>query len=152
MMRPVPPNYDAILAAWSKASEWIADALDAQDRHGYTLKDVYASIVSGRCALWLDEHAACVVHVTPHPKGNVCVLWLGGGKLESFIESMPALLDWIAPFNCVGIEVHGRRGWEKPLSKIGFRRAATTFVHDITPAATVGNRHSGATEDGRGGT
>lgn len=152
MMAPVPQDYLAILAAWHKAAPWIADALDAQDRHGYTLDDVYASILSGRCTLWLDEQAACVLHVTPHPKGNVCVLWLGGGRLESFLETMPALLEWIAPFNCVGIEVHGRRGWEKPLDKIGFRRAATTFVYDITPAATVESRRSGAAEDGRGGT
>ena len=129
-MKRISQLSDQFNAEWARAKPLLQPALDRQDRHGYTLADIYDMLSAGQCHLWTDNHSAAVTHVSVHPRGRICVIWLAGGELPEIIAGIedPQNLAWARSIGCVAVEVHGRTGWTKALRQSGFEARSVSYV------------------------
>lgn len=85
----------------------------------YTIEDIRGSVAGGSRQLWLREPGydlAVVTEIVAYPAGRRLVLFAAGGALEDGWEKLLASLEqWAKGHGCKGVDVYGRRGWERKL-------------------------------------
>ena len=96
---------------WERVKGFLEPALG--DTH--TLDDVYEEIVNHRAELWPLPNGALVTQVASYPRKRVLRVWLAGGDLDEFKRGVPFLDDIARELGCDGIEIEGRKGWERVL-------------------------------------
>mgnify|MGYP003636701221 CR=1 FL=1 len=66
------------------------------------------------------------------PKGARLFSGLAGGDMESSIDSILGAAEYhAAEYECDGIEVLGRRGWEKVLKPYGYEHKRVMLIKDL---------------------
>lgn len=84
----------------------------------------------GFCQLWAYEDCHFATRVDANKDGRrLVVCLLGGDDLFGWGYELEKELDFLAKmYHCNIIAVEGRRGWERLLKPLGFRRETVTMV------------------------
>lgn len=116
---------------WARCRPWIEAALPyCQGTH--TIEDIEAGIARGDFQFWPGERCAVITEVNHFPRLSLCNYFLVGGDLTELIEQMePVICAWARTQGCTRMTEAGRRGWEKPLGKIGYRVGWTVMMKDL---------------------
>jgi hypothetical protein len=111
----------------------------AQQRGMTKVEILRKDCAAGRSQLWFvladrsQVLAVAVTEVLQYPaKKMFCVAWLGGTQMRRWIEFFEIFKDLAKKQGCDGIEVHGRRGWERALRRWGMRFDRLVVSHHFT--------------------
>lgn len=101
---------------WERCSEYIEAALKyAHDSH--SLADVRQSVEEGTAQFFPFEKSAIVTEIVDYPNRSVCRIWLAGGDMGELLEGEKIVSDWAKSLGCHGMEIIGRKGWQKVLKE-----------------------------------
>ena len=75
---------------------------------------------------------AIVFRIVRYPRKRMLRIWLAGGDMDSSIDAMLEAAEFhAAQHECDGIEVVGRRGWEKVLKPYGFEHKRVVLIKEL---------------------
>lgn len=104
------------------------------------LESIHERLLSGSAQLWMaflpDQNrilCSCVtdIHVWESGYITVRVLLVGGGRLELWRHLIGGLEGYSRAEGAQGIEVIGRKGWEKVFKADGFTHSETVIVKEF---------------------
>jgi hypothetical protein len=95
----------------------------ALDRGGNTHKwdDIVNALVKGSMQLWVGEKSAAVTEILAYPEKKVLHVFVAGGNMNELISMIDSAKEWAKLQKCDSMTISGRRGWEKVLSKEGWK-------------------------------
>ena len=117
--------------AWERSKPFLADALEKSGNE-YTVDDVLKEIEDDHAIFYPTKKGASVFRIALYPQKRMLRIWLAGGDMESSIESILATAEFHAKeHECDGIEVVGRRGWEKVLKPYGYEHKRVVLIKEL---------------------
>ena len=129
-------NGDTELVAVPQSQVWMVSAgvwamLEpalARSRGMTTLGQLKQECGSGKGQLWFvmadrtQVLAVAVTEILQYPaKRMFSVAWCAGTQMRRWLAYFEVFIDLAKSQDCDGIEVHGRRGWERALKRWGMR-------------------------------
>jgi hypothetical protein len=133
---PIPPQ--EVPAVFPTVKKHLDRAVEYA--HGTLgIDDVYHDLLKGKTILWIitkDDYSiisAVITDVNQYPKKKtIRVLMAGGDRLDDWeLRFCEALMEWANNIHADGIEVIGRKGWERRLEKYGYKLAHTVLLKEI---------------------
>jgi|TARA_Y100000588_G_scaffold134627_1_gene148034 hypothetical protein len=122
---------------WDKSKPFVQDALD-RDGGSYTVDDVLQEIKDDKALFYPVRDGASVFRVISYPQKRMLRIWLVGGDMsatvdgESVVSAVLNAADYHAhKHNCAGVELEGRKGWEKVLKPYGFEHKRIVLVKEL---------------------
>lgn len=119
--------YDELDAIWPQVSHHI-DRVMKHTGGRYTTDDAFYLLKQEEAQLFVvavDSYisAACITQLSDYPrKLYLTILFLGGTGFDLFADLLLSKLKQFAQFeSCDGIEIFGRPGWSRVLTKYGFK-------------------------------
>ena len=106
----------------------------ARERSGgaYGVSDVHDLVCDGLAHFEPLEKGVAIFLFQDYPQRRFLRIWLAGGKLPGNIDKVLDVADDHAKrLKCDGIEVEGRRGWEKILKSRGYNYKRAVLIKDI---------------------
>ena len=73
--------------------------------------------------------SAIVTEIVSYPKRRVLRFWLAGGNLNTLLKAEPDIVNWSKQYDCKGVEINGRKGWERVLKS--YKPSSITLVKEI---------------------
>ena len=139
MLAPVPKQYFHLV--WDEAKEHLR-RFEKRARGRCTVDDIGKMILLGEQQLWivLDEDqkiiGSVVTQVWEYPRKKVTEIVACGGNsdnelYEYIFQSMSVLEDFALENDCDVLKIEGRKGWLRPLSKLGFEQTAILLEKEI---------------------
>ena len=95
----------------------------------HSLVDVVDAIKDGSAQFFPLENSVIVTEVVDYPKKAVCRIWLAGGEMDELIEAEKSIVEWAKSHGCSGMEIIGRKGWERQLKD--YNAASTVLIKEI---------------------
>jgi hypothetical protein len=109
---------------------WIEAALQYSGGT-HTFDDVADMIATGRLQLWPAMHGCLVTEIVDYPQKRVFNVFLAGGTLAQLFDMDPDVVTWARAMGCTAATLHGRRGWTRALTELGWRETLTTMEKDL---------------------
>jgi hypothetical protein len=127
----IHPDY--VSGCWEEVKPLLAKSIDTA--HGrYTMDDILKEVVNFQQHLWIvfDEKeiiAALTTRFMDYPKKRMLAgQFLGGTRIMRWRDDMLVTLEnWAKDNNCTGLEMTGRKGFEKVLSPHGWTPEYVVF-------------------------
>lgn len=137
-MQAVPIPLEYLPQAWPIIEPILARAVDRVPER-YAVSDVLAGAATGEFQIWAvitDEGAfvaAFTTRVQQYPRGrSMTVDFVAGDRMADWLETVDAAIAGHAAANdCGWIEAHGRKGWAKALTEIGWRATHVTYERGV---------------------
>ena len=131
----VPAHHVHIM--WPQVAALLEEAM-ARAPGRFSGGDLAMLLLEGRQQLWVVRDgetpvAAFTTRIYEVPQSRVFAIeWVGGVRLEEWIDEAIQILEQFArDSGCQKIEGHGRKGWEKILSRHGWHWLAVSFEKDL---------------------
>jgi hypothetical protein len=93
--------------------------------------DIYEGLYKGTMQLWPAEKSCLVTEIINYPKMKVLNIFLGGGDLTEILSMHSDVIRWAKDQGCTALNMTGRFGWKKPLSKYGWKPLHSSYVKEI---------------------
>lgn len=120
--------------AWARSTPFIEKAL-AKSGNEYTVDDVLREVEHSHAIFFPVKNGAAIFKVALYPQRRLLRIWLYGGKTETGRANLDAIMEaadhFAAEHECDGIELVGRKGWEKVLRPYGYRYKSVTLIKDL---------------------
>tara|TARA_R100000664_G_scaffold33201_1_gene49716 strand:- start:9454 stop:9855 length:402 start_codon:yes stop_codon:yes gene_type:complete len=120
--------------AWARSTPFIEKALAKSGRE-YTVEDVLRQVQDNHAIFFPVENGAAVFKVALYPQRRFLRIWLYGGTTDTGRANLDAIMEaadyYAAEHECDGIELVGRKGWEKVLRPYGYKYKSVTLVKDL---------------------
>jgi hypothetical protein len=118
-------NQTEFAAEWKRCEPWLEAAL----HHGgdtLTIKDVRTRVENGQYHFWRADDAAVITQVCPGTEEQELNILLGGGRMETLEDMLPAIENFALRINCNLVTVLGRLGWARSFltKRAGYRPIA----------------------------
>tara|TARA_R110000751_G_scaffold27264_1_gene72063 strand:- start:640 stop:1041 length:402 start_codon:yes stop_codon:yes gene_type:complete len=124
-------EHAGFVEAWDRSKPFLANALEASGG-GYTVDDVLSEVEQDHAIFYPTKLGAIVFRIVRYPRKRMLRIWLAGGDMESSIDLMLEAAEFhAAQHECDGIEVVGRRGWEKVLKPYGFEHKRVVLIKEL---------------------
>lgn len=118
-----------LLEQWARCSRYVRDALEyAGGTH--SIDDVYRAVSSGKAQFFPLEKSAIITEIVDYPQRSICRIWLAGGELDELKEAEKSIAVWAKSIGCDGIEIIGRKGWQRQLKD--YTATSVVLVKDIS--------------------
>ena len=104
--------------------------IEAALAHGgdtHTFDDVAAMIFDGRLQLWHGPSGCAVTEIIVYPRKKVLHCFLAGGEMAQILDMIDSAVAWGKTQGCESLTLSGRLGWQRVLSKHGFRPVLVTM-------------------------
>lgn len=95
----------------------------------HSLLHVVDAIKDGSAQFFPLENSVIVTEIVDYPKRAVCRIWLAGGEMDELIEAEKSIAEWARSHGCDGMEIIGRKGWERQLKD--YKPASTVLIKEI---------------------
>ena len=124
-------HHNGFTEAWERSKPFLANALE-QSGNEYTVDDVLREIEDDHAICYPTKKGAAGFRIARYPRKRMLRIWLAGGDMASSIESILEAADFHAKeHECDGIEVLGRRGWEKVLKPYGYEHKRVMLIKEL---------------------
>ena len=125
---------NGFIAAWERSKSFLVDALEHSGNE-YTVDDVLQEIEDDHAIFYPVENGATVFRIVPYPQKRMLRIWLFGGEVGTGRANLTAVME-AADFHakehtCDGIELVGRRGWEKVLEPYGYEHRHVMLIKEL---------------------
>jgi hypothetical protein len=84
---------------------------------------------AGDAQFWPFHDSAIVTEIVSYPNRRILRFWLAGGNLKTLLRAEPEIVEWSKQYACKGVEINGRKGWEKVLNN--YKPSSITLVKEI---------------------
>ena len=85
-------------------------------------------VLADRAQLWLGDGCAGVTEVTDD---NRLHIWVAGGSMAGLLDMLESV-EWFALLTgCKGVELSGRKGWQRVMAKYGYAFNGAEMVKDF---------------------
>ena len=125
---PQDPLTTSFLDEFTRCTKWINDALKYA-HNSHSAEDVFAMCQAGDAQFWPYHDSVIVTEIVSYPKRRVLRFWLAGGNLTTLLKAEPEIVDWSKQYDCKGVEINGRKGWERVLKS--YKPSSITLVKEI---------------------
>jgi len=120
--------------AWERSKPFLVDALDRSGNE-YNIDDVLREIEDDHAIFYPVENGATVFRLANYPRKRMLRIWLFGGAVGTGRANLEAVME-AADFHaeeheCDGIELVGRRGWEKVLKPYGYEHKRVMLIKEL---------------------
>jgi hypothetical protein len=95
----------------------------------HSLLHVVDAIKDGSAQFFPLENSVIVTEIVDYPKRAVCRIWLAGGDMDELVEAEKSIVEWAKGHGCDGMEIIGRKGWERQLKD--YTAASTVLIKEI---------------------
>ena len=131
-MKSIEQN--GFMEAWERSKPFLANALE-QSGNEYTVDDVLREIEDDHAIFYPVENGATVFRLANYPRKRMLRIWLFGGAVGTGRANLEAVME-AADFHaeeheCDGIELVGRRGWEKVLKPYGYEHKRVMLIKEL---------------------
>ena len=124
-------EHNGFTEAWERSKPFLVDAL-ARSGNEYNVDDVLREIEDDHAAFYPVENGAAVFRIARYPRKRMLRIWLAGGDMGSSIDSILEAAEYhAAEHECDGIEVLGRRGWERVLKPYGYEHKRVMLIKEL---------------------
>ena len=106
----------SLLDEFERLAHHIENAL-AYGGGTHTLTQVLDAIIAGKAQFFSMENSAIVTEIVDYPQKSTCRIWLAGGNMDELMEAEKQICQWAREQGCSGMEVVGRKGWERQLKE-----------------------------------
>lgn len=122
-------SHTSLLDSFEHLAHHIEAALEhAHESH--TIYDVLDAIKENRAQFFPLPNSAIVTEIVDYPQRSVCRIWLAGGDMDELLEAEKMIARWAKGIGCTGMEIIGRKGWERKLKD--YKPASVVLVKDIS--------------------
>lgn len=98
-----------------------------------TIEDVERRIADGRYMFWPGRKSAAITEIVEYDRKRAMVMIHGGGDMGEMLDEMePVICAMARLMGCSMIMGTGRKGWEKPGLKRGYKFGWITMYKDLT--------------------
>ena len=124
---------------WPKVVGYLQEAIDVAPGRWDTM-DYFLMLSRGQRSLFIvvdteeeDIISAFTCNIYDTAKSKICAVeYVGGSRLEEWLqEALNIIEKYARQFGCNKIEGHGRKGWEKYLTKYNWKFVAWTLEKDL---------------------
>ena len=124
-------EHNGFTEAWERSKPFLANALEHSGNE-YTVDDVLKEIEDDHAIFYPTKKGASVFRIALYPQKRMLRIWLAGGDMGSSIDSILEAAEYhAAEHECDGIEVLGRRGWEKVLKPYGYEHKRVMLIKEL---------------------
>lgn len=138
MMRLQKVAGEGLVYAWPALERSLTEDSDLWLGIGRDLPQLKTALFGGQLQLWILIDEENVVHMMSltqlifHAEGQALrIVWARGKDIK---DGFPNILDleyWAARIGCRWVEIMGRKGWERPFRKFGYKVALQVLQKDI---------------------
>ena len=100
--------------------QWIMAAVKKGDDL-YTWEHIVQGLASGHMQLWPSENACIVTEIVVYPNKKALHVFLAGGKMDEILQMTENVKEWAQQHGCTFATFSGRLGWQKVLTKAGWK-------------------------------
>ena len=125
---PQDPLTTSFSDEFQRCSKWINDALEYA-HNSHSAEDVFAMCQAGDAQFWPFADSVIITEIVNYPKRRVLRFWLAGGNLNTLLKAEPDIVNWSKQYDCKGVEINGRKGWERVLKS--YKPSSITLVKEI---------------------
>ena len=122
---------------WDKVKNWVYKVV-VQSNGRHTLDSTYKLLKQGTMTMFLitDKKKLCAVYVVQkvyYPAKIVLgILFCGGSKVIKEIKKIEKFfLNYAKEQKCDGLEIIGRKGWDKVIKKNNLEFKRTGFFYEV---------------------
>jgi len=120
--------------AWTKSTPFIEKALKENGAE-FTVEDVLREVQDEQAIFYPVTNGAAIFTVAQYPQRRLLRIWLYGGKTDTGRANLDVIMqaaDYFAEkHECDGVELTGRKGWEKVLHPYGYKYKSVTLSKDL---------------------
>ena len=113
---------------WGRCAPYIQAAL-RYAKFSHTVDDVWHAVQSQKAQFFPLEKSAIVTEIVDYPQRSACRIWLAGGDMDELVEAEKKVAAWAKSIGCDGMEIIGRKGWERMLKD--YEAASTVLIKDF---------------------
>ena len=122
---------------WDKVKNWVYKVV-VQSNGRHTLDSTYKLLKQGTMTMFLitDKKKLCAVYVVQkvyYPAKIVLgILFCGGSKVIKEVKKIEKFfLNYVKEQKCDGLEIIGRKGWDKVIKKNNLEFKRTGFFYEV---------------------
>ena len=115
---------------WDERVHYIEAALQ-KGQEPFSVEDVYDRVCAGLAHFEPVEDGAAVFWFNDYPQRKLLRIWLYGGNMPSIEQVLDAAQKHAERLECDGIELDGRKGWERILKSHGFNYARSVLIKEL---------------------
>ena len=122
---------------WDKVKNWVYKVV-VQSNGRHTLDSTYKLLKQGTMTMFLitDKKKLCAVYVVQkvyYPAKIVLgILFCGGSKVIKEVKKIEKFfLNYAKEQKCDGLEIIGRKGWDKVIKKNNLKFKRTGFFYEV---------------------
>ena len=122
---------------WDKGKNWVYKVV-VQSNGRHTLDSTYKLLKQGTMTMFLitDKKKLCAVYVVQkvyYPAKIVLgILFCGGSKVIKEVKKIEKFfLNYAKEQKCDGLEIIGRKGWDKVIKKNNLEFKRTGFFYEV---------------------
>ena len=122
---------------WDKVKNWVYKVV-VQSNGRHTLDSTYKLLKQGTMTMFLitDKKKLCAVYVVQkvyYPAKIVLgILFCGGSKVIKEVKKIEKFfLNYAKEQKCDGLEIIGRKGWDKVIKKNDLKFKRTGFFYEV---------------------
>jgi hypothetical protein len=122
---------------WNKVKNWVYKVV-VQSNGRHTLDSTYKLLKQGTMTMFLitDKKKLCAVYVVQkvyYPAKIVLgILFCGGSKVIKEVKKIEKFfLNYAKEQKCDGLEIIGRKGWDKVIKKNNLEFKRTGFFYEV---------------------
>ena len=122
---------------WDKVKNWVYKVV-VQSNGRHTLDSTYKLLKQGTMTMFLitDKKKLCAVYVVQkvyYPAKIVLgILFCGGSKVIKEVKKIEKFfLNYAKEQKCDGLEIIGRKGWDKVIKKNNLQFKRTGFFYEV---------------------
>ena len=122
---------------WDKVKNWVYKVV-VQSNGRHTLDSTYKLLKQGTMTMFLitDKKKLCAVYVVQkvyYPAKIVLgILFCGGSKVIKEVKKIEKFfLNYAKEQKCEGLEIIGRKGWDKVIKKNNLEFKRTGFFYEV---------------------
>lgn len=97
----------------------------------HLFEDVERGILEGRMQIWPAPNSCAVTELVEHARKKVLNVFLAGGDMDELIDMIESAAAWGGTQGCTSLTLSGRKGWERALSKTGFKPLHIVMEREI---------------------
>jgi hypothetical protein len=117
--------------AWERSKPYLEAALDKAGDE-YTIDDVLRDVEDDHAIFYPVKDGASIFRLAVYPRKRILRIWLAGGDMDGNIDAVLEAAEFHArEHDCAGIEIGGRKGWERVLKPYGYKHRCVVLVKDL---------------------
>ena len=120
----------SLIGALEKFELDIREAL-CYGTNSHTFDYVCARVLSGSADLYEFPNSVIIMEKSVYPNHSVYHGFIAAGDLQEILDAHPLIEEEAKKRGCEYLSIAGRKGWEKPMKKYGWKHSLTIMKKEL---------------------